>query len=411
MLNTYKNITQKLTILFVFLSAFSINLPTRFMDISLWLLFIFWIISGDFKNKIQRIRENPGALVALGFFILMGLTIFYSSAPIQKSVNSWLRYNGLLLIPIIVSVLHKKKQSDLVLNIFLISSVIAVLGSYLKYFNLIPDIGIHSSIARNPVLFKYHIAHNIFIAFASYLMFCKLMKSQGLLRYSILILLFLFIFNVFFIVDSRTGQLCLLAGLGVFLARHKKESILRKYFLSFFLVCTLCIYIFSINTQTRIIHTIRNTVSLMKGSSEALKGEGRLELWANTLPLIKNHPFIGGGVGSLQGEYNLIPQKNKIIHQDGSNPHSLYLLIAHQAGILGLLGLFFFFLVHWQSSFKLVHPEYSEYFQALIIMMVISALFNCMFWRGEAHFYDLLAGALLSSYKLKTNLIKKSPKN
>ena len=113
MLKIYKNITQQFTILFVLLSAFSINLPTRFIDISLSLLFIFWVISGDFKNKIQRVKENPAALVALGFFILIGLGVLYSSAPLDRALkNGWLRYIGLLLIPMIVSVLSDKKYRD-----------------------------------------------------------------------------------------------------------------------------------------------------------------------------------------------------------------------------------------------------------------------------------------------------------
>ena len=109
MLKIYKNITHQLTILFVLLSAFSINLPTRFLDLSLGLLFIFWVISGDFKNKIQRIKENPGALAALGFFIFIGLGVLYSSAPLDRAITSgWLRYVGLLSIPIIVSALKEK---------------------------------------------------------------------------------------------------------------------------------------------------------------------------------------------------------------------------------------------------------------------------------------------------------------
>jgi O-antigen ligase len=187
MQKTYRQITHQLTILSICLAAFSINLPTKFMDLSLSLLFIFWVISGNFKNKIQRIKENPGALVALGFFVLMGLTIFYSSAPLKDSLKSWLRYHGLLFIPIIVSVIYKKKDSDSVINAFLISSVIATIGSYLKYFNLIPlNIGIDSIEAGSPVFFKFSIAHNIFLAYAVYLLFCKLLKSENIIRYSIL---------------------------------------------------------------------------------------------------------------------------------------------------------------------------------------------------------------------------------
>jgi O-antigen ligase len=227
MLQIYKNITHQLTILFVLLSAFSINLPTRFLDLSLGLLFIFWVISGDFKNKIQRIKENPGALVALGFFVLIGLSIFYTSAPIDQALSGWLRYHGLLFIPIIVSTLDKKNDRNLAFNLFLISSVFVIIISYLKWIKIVPlDFGQDASIS-NFVVFKFRIAHSVFMAFASFIFLSKFLESKKIVRYLWLVIAIAIIFNIIFLVDSRTGQIAILAALVFFGVTYKNTKILK----------------------------------------------------------------------------------------------------------------------------------------------------------------------------------------
>jgi O-antigen ligase len=394
MQKTYRQITHQLTILSICLAAFSINLPTRFMDLSLSLLFIFWVISGNFKNKIQRLKENPGALVALGFFIFIGLGVLYSSAPIERAIKSgWLRYVGLLSIPIIVSVLKEKKYREYALHAFIFSSMIELFLSYGKWIGFIPlSLGIDAG-AGNYVTFKYSIAHNIFLAYATYLMLNQFILTNHYKKYIWGALVVLSIFNIFYLVDSRTGQIGLLAMLTLFFYRHYAYPGLKKYFLGLIFIIIGALQFGHLNSRMFDIGQEIKTAQTEKINTSS--GE-RLEFWMNTFTLIKRHPIFGGGTGSQMIEYETIPDDKKVLLKNGSNPHNHYLLMTQELGLIGLIALLTFFKFYW--DFSLSFKPNAEALQAVVLLVGIGSLFNCMLWAGEGKFFYVLAGILLSAY-------------
>jgi O-antigen ligase len=402
MLKIYKNITRQLTILFVLLSAFSINLPTRFLDLSLGLLLIFWVISGDFKNKIQRIRENPGALAALGFFIFIGLGVLYSSAPLDRAITSgWLRYVGLLSIPIIVSVLKEKKYREYAINAFLASSILLVLLSYFKWLGFIPlEFSIPASAPSYFIVFKLRIAHTIFAAYAIYLMFIKMINEETLKKYLWGPIIPLYIFNIFYLVDARSGQITFFALLAFLIYQNYKNIFLKKYLLTLLLISVPLFSLIGPNNSLRLFE-IKSEIQIAEIKKENTSSGERMEFWKNTVTLIKRHPLLGAGTGSQQTEYDTIPDDKKVLLKNGSNPHNHYLLILQEMGILGLIALLTFFLAYWKLASHLTPSSYREKLQALIFLVAIASLFNCMLWAGEGKFFCVLAGVLLSSYSSK----------
>jgi O-antigen ligase len=123
-----------------------------------------------------------------------------------------------------------------------------------------------------------------------------------------------------------------------------------------------------------------------------------MEFWTNTFTLIKRHPILGGGTGSQMTEYETISDDKKVLLKNGSNPHNHYLLITQEMGLIGLIALLILFKFYWDFSLKLMVKANSEALQALVILVAIASLFNCMLWAGEGKFFYLLAGILLSTY-------------
>ena len=207
-------------------------------------------------------------------------------------------------------------------------------------------------------------------------------------------------FNIFYLVDSRTGQLGALAILGLFFYRHLGEPNLKKYFLGL-----IAILIFSIqfNDSNLKIFNIKEEIDTAQTQKINTSSGERIEFWTNTLTLIKQHPFFGGGTGSQMTEYETIPDDKKILLKNGSNPHNHYLLITQELGVIGLIALLAFFAFYWKFASSLTLKSNIEALQALILLMVISSMFNCMLWAGEGKFFYVLAGILLSSYKFQSN--------
>ncbi len=401
----YSKLASNIAIFFVLVSVFCIQLPTRYMDISLAILFLFWAISGNYTYKFHRIISNPGAIVSLILFLVLGLTTLFSSELTHESFRAWFRYHGLLFIPIIISLIDENKYRDYAINTFLISSSIVLSISYLKWFGIVPMDFIRID-GNGPVAFRHSISQSIFIAYAIYLLFHKYKNSQNRIQIAWLILILIFLVNIFVVIDSRSGQISFIALFGLFLYRYWKASYL-KYLLALFF-SLIIISQFDVFKNKFRLFNIQNEVHLAQREHQVNSAGYRFELWTNTLLLIKRHPLLGGGAGSLEREYKaLVPADHIVIAKKFGNPHSAYISIIQESGLIGLAALLFLYYWHWAIASRLNKRFiYGSVLEGLIVCFAISSLFNSMLWGGEAKFYYLLAGVFLSAYKSQQQKIK-----
>jgi O-antigen ligase len=394
----YSKLTSSLAIFFVLVSVFCIQLPTKYMDISLSMLFLFWAISGNYTYKFHKILSNPGAIVSLLLFLVIGLCTLFSPELTHESFRAWFRYHGLLFIPIIISLMDENKYRDYAINTFLACSSVVLLISYLKWFGIVPIDFIRKD-GNGPVAFRHSISQSIFIAYAIYLIFHKCKNSQNKTQIAWFILILIFLANIFLVVNSRSGQISFIAMSGLFLYRYWKASYL-KYLLALFFSLIVFSQFNVFKTKLRLFN-IQNEIHLAQTRHEVNSAGYRLELWTNTLLLIKRHPLLGGGAGSLEREYKtFVPAENIVTATKFGNPHSTYILFLQESGLIGLAALIFLYYWHWAIASRLNKQfVYGSALKGLIICFAISSLFNCMLWGGEAKFYYLLAGIFLSAYK------------
>jgi O-antigen ligase len=395
---TYSKFTHNLSVFFVLVSVFCIQLPTRYMDISLAILFLFWAISGNYTYKLNKILSNPGAIVSLLLFLVIGLCTLFSPELTHESFRAWFRYHGLLFIPIIISLINENKYRDYAINTFLLASCIVILISYLKWFGIVPIDFIRLD-GNGPVAFRHSISQSIFIAYAIYLTFHKYKNSQNRIQIAWLILILIFLANIFVVVDSRSGQISFIAMFGLFLYRYWKASYL-KYLLAL-LLSAIVIFQFDVFRPKLRLFNIQNEIHLAQAEQQINSAGYRLELWSNTLLLVERHLLLGGGAGSLEREYKaFVPTDHIAIATKFANPHSSYILMLQESGLIGLAALIFLYYWHWAIASRLNKQfVYGSALKGLIVCFAISSLFNCMLWGGEAKFYYLLAGIFLSAYK------------
>ena len=294
--------------------------------------------------------------------------------------------------------MDENKYRDYAINTFLLCSSLVLLISYLKWFGIVPIDFIRKD-GNGPVAFRHSISQSIFIAYAIYLVFHKCKNSQNRTQIAWFILMLIFLANIFHLVDSRSGQISFIAMFGLFLYRYWKACYL-KYLLALFFSLIVLSQFNVFKTKFRLFN-IQNEIHLAQTEHEVNSAGYRLEHWTNTLLLIKRHPLLGGGAGSLEREYKtFVPAENIVIATKFGNPHSTYILILQESGLIGLAALIFLYYWHWAIASRLNKQfVYGNALKGLIICFAISSLFNCMLWGGEAKFYYLLAGIFLSTYK------------
>ena len=394
----YKTITdfnRKITLWLIVVSAISVTLPTAFMSITSALLIIFWLISGNFEDKFERIKSNPGAVIAIVLFGMYIIGCFYSSAPSKDSFNFLMKYLKLLLIPIIISVLVDDNYRKYALNAFLIGMLITLFLSYLKWLRIIP----FDDIGQGYIVFKGRIAQNIMMSFAAFMMLEKALTKKNSQQIGWVILSILSIINILFLVNGRTGQVTLLVLLALFGLTHWKRK--TVYILS---VATTLFGICLITNHAPHSRLTDINTEVKQGTSSSA-GQ-RMEMYSTTLKTIQNHILFGGGTGSLENEYAVIAKQKQSNLIRVPNPHNQYLLTFQELGLFGLIAILYLWAAHFNLAYYLSQNN-KVLLQALVICICIGASFNSLLLdASEGKFYCILSSILLSQYNSKAHKIK-----
>ena len=232
----------------VVLCAFAIPLKTGVFSVFVGLLIITWVISGDYKNKLDRILSNPVALAACLLFVVFTFGLFYGDIPWQERFPGYLKYHKLLYIPIVISALKEERHRKWTMNAFLLGCLVVLLGSYLELFSIIP---FHDD-GQGFIVTKNRITHNILIGFAAFLMMHRAYAMTGTYRYVWSALTFLAVFNVLVMVNGLTGQLALILLILLFLLQVKSLKPI-KIVLAGILIISAAVHFLDLHPHNRLL--------------------------------------------------------------------------------------------------------------------------------------------------------------
>jgi len=393
MKNQFFTFTDTATLWLIVFCCLSIALPTAFMSISTILLMIFWILSGNFKAKLERIFGSPAAMAAIALFIMYAIGTIYSSASWDYSLKFLLKYQKLLFIPLIISVMTSEKYRVYAINSFLIGMMSVLIISYLMWLGVIPH---RVDLSQGYFVFKGRIAHNIFMSFALYLMMHRAIKNTGLHRYAWIVFSILAALNIIFLVNGRTGQITMLVLIFWFI--YEVWGIKKITYLVVLSLLSIAL----LQTLHELPHSRLTDIQQESAGGTSTSVGQRLEMYKNTLTLIKKHPVFGGGTGSLENEYRIIAEQENSSLIRVPNSHNQFLLTTQELGIFGLALLLAMWALHWKASYKTSEPQYGFALRGLVLTIVVGSLFNSLLLdAGEGKFYCVLAGVLLSSYTYK----------
>ena len=395
------NSAQIATLWLIVLASFSINLRTAFMSVSTGLLLICWLMSGAFKDKFYIVKSNPTVMISIFLLFLYGVGVFYSTADIEYARSFFFKYDKLLLIPIVATTLTNEKFRKYAINAFLICTIIVLIISYLKLLGLYP----HTDIGQGYIVFKNRISGSIIMSFGMYWMLLRATYSKGSHKFTWITLSILAAGNVLFLVNGRTGEVILPVLVIMFFYELYGTKAL-KYVLALTIAGLLIAYNIPSLHKSRIF-SIQEEMSRSEARGELTSAGLRVEFYKNTLDLIAQHPFFGGGTGSMETEYYKISETEHTLEKRVPNPHNQYLLTTQELGIMGLISLLAFWLIPWRMSYQLKSVENGKALRGLIITIMVGSLFNSLLLdASEGKFYCLMAGILISSYSASLKALK-----
>ena len=242
------------------------------------------------------------------------------------------------------------------------------------------------------------------MSFLMFVFFCKAHFENTQWRWVWFLIAFLSLIDLMYLVGGRTGQiiaLCFVLFLPLFF--YGKEAF--KYFL----IAGISIFLLHKQLEPlmpgRLIDTVQE-VSEHKSDEHLTSAGIRLEMYKNTLLLIKESPLIGYGTGALRFEYNKLANTQDTLLKDVPNPHNQYLLTFFELGIIGLAAFLFMFYRFWQHSNVIARSDKHTgmYLKGVVLTIAIGSILNSLLLDAtEGKFYCVLTGLLLSSYTKKND--------
>lgn len=366
---------ERATCVLTVLTGFSIPLSTSFSEITTGLFMLCWVCSGDFQSKWDVIRRNRVALLSLAMFgfLLAGTT--WSVETWTSAGRCVLKYREFVYLPMFLVVFRNAQLRWMSVSAYMLAAVILQSLTYYEKF-CGADLGIASS-EVDYVVSKDHIIHSLMMAFLVYLAAVRCVDAAGpsvWLKRSIYGgVVAMSLYNLLAMLRGRTGYV-LLASLTLlfFVERMGKRGAAFAA-----LLLGVAAYV-GITNSDMISDRIGQTILQLEnqfGPERKHSPDPRMEFLANTVELIRRHPFLGTGTGSFRSEYAKLVAgtDDKATH----DPHNEYLHLATQLGIPGAALFVLLLGVQWLAAGRLAPPE-RHIGRSVVVTIAAGSLFNSL---------------------------------
>ncbi len=373
--------------IFTALFIVSIYLSTSLSTILSVVLGLLWLVSGQFISLPKLLKNYPVALWSLLLYGCFIAGMSYGNAESSEAVTMIIKYRKLFFIPVLISFLMIGRYRYWSWNAFIVASIATLLISYLM------DFGLLELNKQGDPCFKSRITHSILIAFFAFFCMHKIYDDK---RYAKLYLMawLLCLYNLFFIVEGRTGQLIII---GLILLFAVQRLTIKQCLLTVVAVAVLLtVFIDFSDKAKRIAEGFDNTQAYLQPvpeQTESSMGQ-RYTFWKYSLKLMAEKPLLGHGTGAFNKEYQRIAMGEQFITQ---NPHNEFFMVGVQLGLLGLL-VYLGFLAS-QFYYARLLPDNEKWLaQGLLMTLLITSLFNTPFFdQTEGHWFAGMIALCFSS--------------
>ncbi|HKJ64413.1 MAG TPA: O-antigen ligase family protein [Desulfopila sp.] len=351
------------------------------------LTILFWLLSGKMKLLPAVVRNNPVALLAVILLALFLIGLAYTSADLDHALGVLKKYRELIFIPLLITLLKDNPvgRKNCAYS-FIAGCIILMLASYAMYFSLLPAAKYGNSLI-------YHITHSYFMAILAYWSLHKSIDSYQY-RYFWIVVFLLALVNLFYIAPGRTGMAVFLFLMILFLLQ--RLSLLQQIIGLLLLTLVLSLTFWtSENFSTRSTMALKEIQNYEYGASRTSMGM-RFDWWLDSLKLIREKPLFGHGTGAFTHEHDRLIEGTETMPTD--NPHSEYLFIAVQLGVVGLALFLLLLFIQLLEARKLKKCD-RIFMQGVVVAMAAGCIMNSfLFDSHQGHFWAFLSGVYFSAY-------------
>jgi len=360
-------------------------------------------------SALQMARSHPVAQAASLLFAALVLGCVYSDATQHEQFAMLVKYLDLLFIPLFLVILRDEVWRERAELAFLGSMALTAAVSWgVGLFGLSAGVCVWSGCsADNPSIFMDHIAQNMMMAFAAYLLALRArMAIRSRARWMYVSMALLTGLNVIFMVPGRTGYLVLVVLISYFVWQTALQR-LQQHGQTFTLWKKNAMLAVALLAGWSLLYQLsprlHDRMVLVAEEASALKGEGnntsialRLEFYRNSLHLAEEHPLFGVGTAGFAEAYRQYVAGSTSIAT--INPHNEFLHLTVQLGLVGLSLFCFFLYSYWHMAHRYTLDHAREGGVALMLMLVLVGMLNTPLMDHSEGLFFALMSALRFSY-------------
>jgi O-antigen ligase len=356
------------------------------------LLFVTWLLEGNFFVKWENFKKTKLALILPAFFVLHILGLCYAGNLKSGFFDLEVKLS-LFFIPIVFVSNNEyyKNKINKILLFFIVGNIIEALfclgGSFINLFYKYSPYVI-GCFKNDPISFindnfTYHFLSKSFhpsyfsmycalcLQILIYFLYYNIYKSHKKLQYASILFFIFFIF----LLSSKAGiiTITILIFVNTFLFFKKK----KVFFVSSLLIFLLTILLFAtLKFNQRIIYIISQLKTTSINEKNIKTTEDRLLIWYNSIEIIKEHPIIGVGTGNVKDELLEVYRRNNMQKAilNNYNAHNQFLETFIALGFVGFSMLIVILIIPLINAIK----KRDVLLLAFIVIISINFMFESM---------------------------------
>jgi O-antigen ligase len=372
----------------------SLPLSTSGTSILLGVILLLWLVGGNYREKFRILLRHPLAVAALLLFGLYVLGLFYGK-PSGRVVFD---VSHFLVLAVFITLFRNEGMRRFALKGFLAAAILLMALSYSAWFSLLPPVDFLHVKPGSPLVIQDRITYAFFMTMAAYFFAVDAccFTHSGRSRLIQALFALMAIVNVF-MVNNKTAYLILLVLAGYFLISQWRRRGAAVFLLSLALFVAVIYHLPTSALHQRTVVAGEQFRQWQPDKADLSSVGQRIEFYRYSLHMVRDHPFLGVGVGRFAEVYAGKAKDPGMELAD--NPHNEYLLVAAQLGLVGLGALLYLFYTQWRIAPMLPTKREEIMARGVVLAFVVACLFNSFLTDyDEGVFFIWISALLFSGY-------------
>ena len=298
-------------------------------------LLVTFVSSAELRSRFAAVCRQPMVIALFAFYLMIGIAVTYSVAPILEAASMLSGWRKLLLLPAAAAVFD---DSAAKLRMALLMVIAAAVGALLSYVSLFVGATFQTSEAIPGIVVRNHATQGMFFAVGAFVA-TALAQFGSFERRTRLWLgagaLFL-LMNIALVTFGRSGYVALVGcalALAWFALRRPGRT-MRWIVVG--VVAVVGVLFAAPQVQQRMGQAVTEMNSYSQQQEKTSMGV-RMHFWKNTLEMIKQRPWLGVGTNGFEPAYQeYVAGRTGMAGIGTSDPHNQFLKIAAEQGLIGL---------------------------------------------------------------------------